>query len=151
MFSNEISYAYESQGLTDISNAIRNGILAKPPHVGIDTILELNPISGDQINEAKLLAEQVWKKYDARWLNYNHDMVETTLLNKVGLISNSDFTQIIENYEKRKNAIDILDKTKDIPSWRSEMGEIDVDQKMNPDYIYLLSLFFLYLFRKLSS
>ena len=151
MFSNEIAYAYESKGLIDISNAIKSGILAKPPHDGIDTIMELNVISSDQINESKRLAEQVWKKYDERWLKYNHDMVETTLLNKAGLISNSDFAQIIDDYEKRKSPIDILDKTKEMPSWASEGSEIAVDQRMNPDYIYLLSLFFLYLFRKLSS
>jgi len=150
VFSNEISYAYESKGLVDISNAIKSGILAKPPHEGIDTILELNAISSDQINESKRLAEQVWKKYDERWLKYNHDMVETTLLNKAGLISNSDFAQIIGSYEKRKNPIDILDETKEIPPWGSEGTEIAVDQRMNPNYIYLLSLFFLYLFRKLS-
>ena len=149
MFSNEIANAFEKQGMSDVAQKFRENILIKPAHIGIGSILQVNNLNTDQITAAKLLSDLVWKNnYEERWINYNHDMIETTLLNKSKALSNEEYNKIVSKYEHDKNIMDEIDGESEIKPWLDKGISHPIDKKINPDYIFSLVLFFAFLLEK---
>lgn len=145
-FSNNIASSYERNGMTDVATAIRSGILAKYPSYGIDLIIDSK--KEDMVNSSGLFAinslvNQIYKKqYDERWLDYNYSLIDITFLKEAGIMSRSDFFDIIYNYEKDRNIINKLDGKRMVDPISHKFEGIYVDQRMNPKYIYLLCSFF---------
>jgi hypothetical protein len=137
--------------MTDIALKFRENILIKPFHIGIGSILQLKNLNSDQIMAAKSLANTVWKNnYEERWTNYNHDMVETTLLNKAKILSNEEYSQIVSKYEQNRNIMDEIEGESEIKPWMDKGISHAIDKKINPDYIFSLALFFTYLLEKIG-
>lgn len=145
-FSNNIASSYEKNGMTDVAAAIRGGVLAKYPSYGIDLIIDSKKedmVSSSGLFSIKSLVDQIYKKqYDERWLDYNYSLIDVTFLKEAGIMSKSDFFDIIYNYEKDRNILNKLDSKRMVDPIRHEPESAYVDQRMNPKYIYLLCTFF---------
>jgi hypothetical protein len=150
-FQNEISGAYEAQGMNDQAQQIKGGLLARSVGygAGVDTIINLSPLTPLQINSVESLVNEVLKKSDGRWISYNHDLVENVLLREAGAMSPEEFRQIQTAYEKNKDILEEL-KDDDKTPFSSYGTNATVDQRLNPKFIHLLSLFFGNLKKKLS-
>ena len=145
-FSNNIASVYEKNGMTEAATAIRSGILAKSPSYGIDSIIKHK--KEDMINSSgffsiNLLLDQIIKKqYDERWLDYNYSLIDATFLKESGIMSKSDFFDLIYNYEKDRNILDKFDNKRLVDPIRYKSEDVYIDQRMNPKYIYLVCAFF---------
>jgi len=143
-FSEEVAAAFENSGMHEIAQKFRSKILALSSLVGIGSFLQLKSLSYSQINSVKIMLDYVWKHSDIRWCNYNHDLMELTFLNQAGEISDEDFYSIKLENEKVKDIIGVADETDDPYKGIDAYNKISMDKKINPAYIQMLSLFFVY-------
>lgn len=140
-FSIELANAANSVNLPDLAEKFNSGMLSKPIPIGLGRYIEFNPISVDNARTAKIMAEHVWKYCDSQWNNYNHDIIELTFLSKVGSISKEDFYRLRIEYEQNVN---------------KEAGDgmnienIVIDKRLDSNYIYMLSMLFVFLESKLG-
>jgi len=81
------------------------------------------------------------------------DLVEIDLLQKAGSLNEEDVYKFKEAYESQKNAMDFIGGDDDV--FVSELPGIDTENKitnntrMNPDYIYMLAMFFFFMQKSL--
>lgn len=149
-FSEEIANAASSSGLTDLANTIKDGALSKPAPVSLSEFINFNPASQDQIDLAKKLADFVAKNYDSRLDDYNHDIVQITLLGKAGQLTPEDIQQLKFNYEKQKNIVKYVEEPGTKFPGIDPMDKITFDKRLNPDYLLMLSSFFVILQSKVG-
>jgi len=153
-FSDEIASACESAGLPEIAQKIREGILAVSPPMGLGKFVELDPISNEQVRASKIMADYVFNYPDMKNASYLHDLVEINLLQNAGVISPEDAYKFKELYENERDVLDYLndeivvdmENQKGIDSG----GSITSDSRLNPDYIYMVVVFFMILQMKLK-
>lgn len=152
-FSEDLAAATESAGLSEISQKFRDGILGVPPPMGLGQYVELDPISNTQMGESKRMADYVFKYPDLRNAAYLHDLIEIQLLQKSGVIAPEDAYKFKEVHEQQKNVLDYLENEEayDIDKQKGiDTGDtITTDSRLNPDYIYMLIMFFIFLQQKL--
>jgi len=153
-FSDELASASEAAGLTEIAQRFRDGILAVPPPVGIGEYIELDPITDDQMTESKRMADYIFQYPGPEYSNYLHDLVEIQLLQHSGGITPEDAFKFKETYERQRNVLNYIDQ--DQPEYVTEQPGIDTgdqitgDACLNPDFIYMLSMFFFFMQRRLK-
>ncbi len=152
-FSEEMAVASDTQGFTELAKAFRTGVLAIPAPFGIGKYIELDLISEDQMTESKKMAEYVIQYPGAEFANYHHDLIEIDLLQKAGGLTKEDAYRFKEAYESEKNVMEYLDDKEkmhiaDVPGINTE-EMITSDTRMNPDYIYMLAMFFFFMQKKL--
>jgi hypothetical protein len=149
-FSKDLANASEAAGLTEIAQKFRDGILGIPPPIGIGEYIELDPISDAQMREAKRMADYVFKYPAMKNMAYLHDLVEVQLLQQAGAITAEDVYRFKEGYEKQRSILNYFneDDAGDKAGLDIE-DKIPSDMRLNPDYIYMLSVFFMFLQQKL--
>ena len=152
-FSDEMAVASEAQGFNDLASAFRSGVLAIPAPFGISKHLELDSISEDQMRVSKKLADYVFQYPGPDFSNYHHDLIEIDLLQHSGGLTEEDAYKFKETYESEKNVMDYLDEKEktyvaEVPGIETS-GKITDDTRMNPDYIYMLAMFFLFMQKRL--
>jgi len=163
-FSNELSDAFDSVDLPELAQKTRDGILGVPPPIGIGEYIELNPISDSQMKECKKMSDYVFQYPSKKNANYLHDLVEIQLLQHAGSIKQEDVYKFKEAYERQRNVLDYV-KDEEFGSAESQQGQgqglgqghglgtegiITTNTRLNPDYIYMLSVFFMFMQRGLK-
>lgn len=149
-FNNEISTLAESAGLSDLSQAIKNGALTKPAPISLGNILDFSKDRNYLLPTSKRLSDFVLKNYNSRMTDYNHDMIEATILSKSGLINQDDLLKIKLKHEENKNVMDYLeDDSKKYVGL--DLGGIPINDKhINQDYLFLLSCMFVFIQQKIG-
>ena len=93
------------------------------------------------------MAEYVLKYYDMQWADYNYSLVEITLLNKAGQLTMEQIEDFKLEYEKEKDVVGFMEgeaEDDDIRHKGIDTGDaITFDKRINPDYLTMLSAFFL--------
>jgi hypothetical protein len=148
-FSNDLASIFSTNGMMDEAEQFRSNIIAKLPANGIANIIKINPLTATQIDTSIWLLNYVWNHYDSRWANYNYDLIDVTLLNRVGAITNEELNSIKDEYEKNSDLTLLTDEDKAKPGMDTK-NKFPLDKRMNPDYVHMLSLFFVSFMRKLG-
>jgi len=150
-FSNELASASDLSGLTEIAQKFRDGILTVPPPIGIGEYIELKSITDSQMEECKKMADYVFKYPSSKYSNYLHDVIEIQFLQQAGSITKEDVYRFKETYEKQRSLLKVIneDQIKEDTGFDTE-GKITGNARLNPDYIYMLSVFFMFMERKLK-
>jgi hypothetical protein len=152
IFSEEMAIAAQNNELEDFANGLRQGILAKPPPLGISKYMYDPNISDDKWYLAQKLANYVVKNSDNKMKEYNHDLVEITLLNAAGQLTREDIYKFKEKVEEAKNVARFMEEGQadDIGGKIDHGITIMDDNRLNPEYIYMLSIFFVVLYRQID-
>lgn len=152
-FSDDLSSASDVAGFSDLAQQFRNGILSVLPPVGIGRHIELDPISDNQMIMARKMAEYVLKYPDEKYSNYHHDLVEVNLLQKAGSLTAEDATRFKQEFEVQNRLKNYMADDSEVvgdDSVGMDTGStITGDKRLNPDYIYMLCMFFFFLQKKL--
>jgi len=152
-FSDEISSACESAGLPEIAQKIRDGILSVSPPMGLGKFVELDPISNEQVRVSKQMSDYVFQYPEMKNASYLHDLVEINLLQHAGVISPEDAYRFKEVHDNSRNVLDYLNSDdNEVESQKGidSGGVITSDSRLNPDYIYMIVVFFMFLQMKLK-
>jgi len=149
-FSEEIASAFENSGMHEIASKVRAKALALTSDGGVGSLIKTKSLSFYQITTVKNLVDYVWKHPDIKWGNYNHDLLEVTLLNVAGEISTEDFAKIKSEHEKSQDVMNLFESSEESLGGMDALGKITIDKKMNPAYLQMLSLFFYYYKNKLK-
>jgi len=155
-FSEELALAAQNDGMEELAGYFRGGVLAKPIPFGLGQYVDFDGVSNDQMMSASKMANHIWKYPDPKYQNYLHDLIEVNLLNASGAISQEDATSIKQRFEREKD-ISALYMNEDgdgeeqgAYSGMESEGIINIDDRLNPDFIYLLSSLFVMLQRKMK-
>jgi len=148
-FSDDTANAAESSGMSELATAIKSGILAKPFTAGLNKYINLIEYDSSDIIFCKKVVEYILKKpqYEEQWTDHNHDTIEMMFMNRSGNLSKEDMIKIIEDYEKKTNTINLIENIEDSsmhPGFDFS-DKITVDKRLNPNYLFLLSTFFVIL------
>jgi len=149
-FSEEIASAAERNGLEQFANGLRQGILAKAAPVGIERYMSFPKLSGDKWKIARKLANYVAENTDDRFRQYNHDLVEIALLNVAGQLTKEDFYRFKEKTEEAKDVSRFMAEEEELGEDQEKVDygiEILDDNRLNPEYIYMLSIFLFALYQ----
>lgn len=148
-FSEELAIAAEQSDLPDLASAFKENVLAKTLPYGLGQYLDFKQISNQQFVLAKNMAKNVLKNYESSFQNYNHDLVDAAFLHSAGILSKQDIIDLRKSFEEQKDIQKIMLSKGDYPGMNLE-NKVSIDQRLNPDYLALLSLFFTFMQRKLS-
>jgi hypothetical protein len=149
-FSEDVASAADNSGLKDLANGIRSGILSKPVPAGLSRYLNFNNVDKSQIDIAKKLAEYIIKRYDPKFSDINHSIVETTIMGKAGVLTSEDIMQLKMKYEEQNNPTQYIeDSTAKYPGMDTS-SKITFDKRLNPEYLLILSSFFVILQAKIG-
>jgi hypothetical protein len=157
MFSEDIAKACEhvanesgNTGFTDLASQFRNGILAKFIPDGLGQYIDFKSISNDKMRMAGQLALYAIKYCGSKYVQYNHDYIDVTLLRAAGEITEEDVKSFQDTFRKERSIEKMLtDETKPYQGLDT-YGKITLDKRLNPDYIYMLSVFFVVMQAKMG-
>ena len=150
-FSDDIANAAASSGMSELAAAAKSGILAKPFNVGLNKYIKFENFDTSKIKNCERLAEYILKKpqYEFRWGDHNHDTIEMELMKYVGALTKEEMLDIITEYERAVDPMEKLQNEEEtMYSGYNLSGRISIDQRLNPDYLLLLSTFFVFLRNK---
>jgi len=152
-FSSEMAAAAAASGLKELSQKFSEYILAKPIPMGLGEYVAFPSMGDDKLRLSKQMSDYILKYPDPRMANYNHDIVEINLLRSAGVLSDEDVYRFKENFERKKDVTEYLADDEflgeNFPGIETE-GKITINDRMNPEYIYMLSVFFLYMYQGLG-
>lgn len=149
-FTEEVSSAADSSGLNELASAVRSGALSKPANMSLSKVINLTKFDPNNVETARRLVDYVYKNYDPRMSDYNHDVVEVTMLNKAGSLTKEDIDQLRTKYEEKKDITKYLEED-DTKYPGLDAGDmVTFDKRLNPDYLLMLSSFFVIFQMKLK-
>jgi hypothetical protein len=150
-FSSDIASACESAGLNDLAVEFKKNILAKPIHAGIDRFIELTPLPPNIYLAAKKMTDYCMSHSDIGLGDYNHDYIEINFLYYVGSISQDEFREIYTKHQEERDPLSsIYSGTDDKMPGIDSKGKITYSTRLNPDYLSMLSVFFVEFQKKLK-
>jgi hypothetical protein len=144
----------EAAGMHNLSAAFNNGILATNPATGVGSYINIDTPSGAQGMAVNNMVNMVIKNPNPELINYYHDSMEINFLQVAGVIEEEDLQRFKSEYQNKMNQIKYIeDKSQgDTPVLEDLNFDINItnDDRMNPDYIKMLSLFFYFMKYKLN-
>lgn len=153
-FSEELASAAERNGLEQLAEGLRQGVLAKAAPVGIGKYMSFPELSTDQWMMARKMANYVSKNVEEGTKQYNHDLVEVVLLNAAGQLTKEDFYRFREKTEELKDVSRFMqEEEEELEGYQQKIDygiEILDDHRLNPDYIYMLSIFLFALYQEID-
>jgi len=153
-FSYEMASVAEAAGMHNLSAAFNNGILATNPATGVGSYINIDTPSGAQGMAVNNMVNMVIKNPNPELINYYHDSMEINFLQVAGVIEEEDLQRFKSEYQNKMNQIKYIeDKSQgDTPVLEDLNFDINItnDDRMNPDYIKMLSLFFYFMKYKLN-
>jgi hypothetical protein len=142
-FSNDISSACEIAGLHDLAAEFKKNILAKPIHAGIGRFIEISPLPPSNYSAARKMVDYCMGHSDIGLGDYNHDYIELHFLYYIGSISQEEFGDIYRRHQEERDPIESIYSGSDNKiSGIDSGGKITYNIRLDPNYLSMLSVFF---------
>jgi hypothetical protein len=149
-FNDIVSSSAESSGLPDVAEAIKKGALTKIAAISLSNFFRFSGEQSGLLETSKKLADFVFKNYNPRMVDYNYSIIEGTLLSKSRQIKPEDLQMLKIKHEKEKNIMDYLEDGEKKYDSLDINSLITPNKHMNPDYLLMLSVMFVFIQKKLG-
>lgn len=145
-FNEDIYNAANSSGMSELADAVKSGILAKPINSGLSDYISFDRLDASKVPVCKQWAEYILKKphYEFQWGDHNHDVIEMVLMKEAGYLTKEDVLNVISDYEKKQDPLKSLEDPESMYPGLNASDKI-LDKRLNPNYLFLLSTFFVIL------